>query len=210
MNDSNFELVITSSWEFLEKFYGHSPKINILDFVCVAEHADARVLIDEQSEQETVFLSIELPLMLKKNLSCGAGIHLQALSVIGEEVSHFFHLVCAAQRERPVSILQLEALAEIDRFLMFLHWDNFHPHLTLTKKFHNCAQVCDALFEQREFNSTAGALYRDAENLALHHLRRAFAHRWTQSHFDTRSFDPGVQTYLSHLFHRGRPALLSA
>ncbi|MBM3382844.1 MAG: hypothetical protein FJY29_10425 [Betaproteobacteria bacterium] len=210
MSDSNFELVIRSTWAFLENFYQQNSQINVLDFVCLADHPNARVLIDEVSEQETVFFSIELPRVLKTTLTSNSVIEMQALSVIGEEVSHFFHLVDAAQRERAVSVLQLEALAEIDRFLLFLHWNTFHPQLCLTKNFQNCSQVCDTLFEQREFKSSDPEMYRDAEALALHHLRRAFSHCWTHRHIDTSRFDPNVQSYLSDLVLNGRSALLSA
>jgi hypothetical protein len=210
MSGSNFDLLIQSSWFFLENFYQRQTELDVLDFVSVCENQNARVLIDEVIEQETVYLSIELPRELKDTLSAAVEIEPQALSVIGEEVSHFFHLVVAAQRERAVSVLQLEALAEIDRFLMFLHWNAFHPNILLNRNFQNCAQVCDTLFEQREFNSNTHTLYREAETLALHHLRKAFSHRWTQSHFDSRVFDPGAQAYLSHLFSAGRSALLSA
>jgi len=210
MNDSRFELIITSSWNLLGRFYKRKPELNILDFVSYANNHDARVLIDEHSEADTVFCSIEIPLYIKNEYEKDKILDTQTLSVVCEELSHFFHLVAAAEIEKSVGILQLEALAEIDRFVSFLHWNTFHPEIALKQDLSNCQNVCDVLFEQRKFIAANQNLYRDAESLAFHHLQLAFSHCWTQRYIDTRAFDPRAQQYISSLFHHGSLEQLSA
>jgi hypothetical protein len=210
MNDSPFEFVITSSWNLLGRFYERKPELNILDFVCYANNHDARVLIDEHSEADTVFFSIEIPRNIKNDYEKEKKLDTQTLSVVCEELSHFYHLVAAAELEKSVGVLQLEALAEIDRFVSFLHWNTFHPEIAIEQRLSNCQQVYDILFEQRKFIATNQNLYRDAESLAFHHLRRAFSHCWTQRYIDTRAFDPRARKYISSLFHHGSFEQLSA
>ncbi|NBO38979.1 hypothetical protein EBU99_10395 [bacterium] len=204
MNESRFEASLACSWNFLNRYYNRNSSLNIFEFIIYSRDASARVLIDDTSEPDSAFLAIEFPESLRQQLNNSPCPDLHSLSVICEEISHFFHLTDAAEQNLQVSALQLEAWGEIDRFLSFLHWNSFFPHLALQNHFHNCREVCDVLFEQRDFVAENCELYREAESLAFHHLKRAFSHCWSNQQIDCSSVDPRAQNYLRGVVGTGR------
>jgi hypothetical protein len=202
--------LISSSWIFLNSFYKQQPTLNIFDFIQFSQTSSPRVLVDDQSDSENCFLAIEFPETLKQSEENLTTHRTQTLSVICEEVSHFFHLVNAAQRMSRVSLLQLEALGEIDRFVCFLHWNAFFPDLSVLQKIDNCSDAVELLFERRHFEAPQKELYIDAEALAFYHLRRAFSHCWTQRYFDASQFDLRARKYILALAENRSDQLLSA
>lgn len=210
MTDQNFSRIIDSSWHLLCSFYDKKPNLEITDFIKFNTQLSPQVLVQENHDAETLYIAVIFPENMRTEYETTGHLSLQTLSAVCEEMSHFFHLSSAAEREAPISIFHLEALAEIDRFISFLHWNTFHPELALSESFNNCHQVCDALFERRIFSPGTEELYGDAESIALHHLRRAFAHCWTQQYFDSRNFDPNARRYIADLFQQGHPVLISA
>ncbi|MFZ9520941.1 MAG: hypothetical protein ACO3A4_10730 [Silvanigrellaceae bacterium] len=211
MNESRFEITVLSMWKFLHRYYERAPHLEPLDFVVVANHENPRLLIDETSEKDSAFVSVEIPHRLKKTISTSAALAPQSLSVVCEEISHLFHYIHAAEIEASISSLELETLAEIDRFLCFMHWNDFFPALRMDVRFENCREICDALFENRSFKDGKEELYRNAESLAFHHIQRAFSHCWTNRWLDTTRFDTRAQKYfVDHSNARGRISLMSA
>lgn len=202
--------LISSTWFFLNSFYEQKPSLNIFDFIQFSQTSSPRVLVDDQSDSECCFLAIEFPENLRQCEASLTAHRTQTLSVICEEVSHFFHLVNAAQHMTRVSVLQLEALGEIDRFVCFLHWNAFFPDLSLLQKIDNCSDAVELLFERRLFKTPHKELYIDAEDLAFYHLRRAFSHCWTQRYFDASQFDLRARKYILALAENRSDHLLSA
>jgi hypothetical protein len=210
MNEHKFSSVIISSWNLLCSFYNKAPQIEISDFVCFKDQSSAQVIIEENHQSDTLYLAVVFPDELKKNFESTGQLNPQTLSIVCEEVSHFFHLTSAAINESQISVLQLETLAEIDRFVSFLYWNTFHPEISLRPSVESCHQVCDLLFEQRKFVCEDKNLYQDAENIAFLHIQRAFSHCWTNQHFDARRFDSRARDYIANLFHAGHPILYTA
>ncbi|MEY4066050.1 MAG: hypothetical protein RIR26_2258 [Pseudomonadota bacterium] len=210
MNAVSVDSFINSSWTFLNAFYAQRPNLNIFDFIQYAQHNSPRVLIDDSSQSDACFIAIEFPSVFKSDDTVLQRDRVQTLSVICEEVSHFFHLVHAAEREMPLSALQLEALGEIDRFVCFLHWNAFFPALSLPQGIDNCSDAVELLFEKRSFNTSREELYIEAESLAFFHLRRAFSHCWTHRYFDATRFDNRAREYIFSLTELRSDSRLSA
>ena len=212
MNGRRFECTVLSMWAFLHRFYERTPQLAPMDFVVLADHNIPRLLVDDSSDHSSAYVAVELPLALQRTIECSTALELESLSIVCEELSHLFHYVNAAELEVSITPFELETLAEIDRFICFMHWNDFFPSLKTGVHFDNCSEVCDALFENRTF-STQGdeELYRNAESLAFHHVRRAFSHCWTNRWIDTSKFDTRAQNYfIDKNSMRGRIPLLSA
>lgn len=196
MNEQRFDSLITSVWSFLNSYYRRQAQIDPLQFVVISQCREARLLVDDSSDVDAAFVAIEFPDELKNSVVANDNIQTQDFSVVSEEVSHFFHLLRCAEDNSKISILEMETLAEIDRFICFLHWNDFYPQLAMKDRLENCLQLCDLLFENRYFTSANEQLYRDAESHAFHLLKRAFAHCWNRRWLDTSRFDPLARSYL--------------
>ena len=142
----------------------------------------SRVLFEEESESSDLFLGIHFCASLRTSIEEN-GHSLQTLSVVAEETSHFLALADTASRGGQTSLLNLEVLGEIDRFLVFCHRFSFGGRTPLKLQ-----AVLDLLFEQhplREGLSPEETLrYQEAEHLAFHYLKSAFGNTWSQSHVD--------------------------
>lgn len=195
MNGNRFGTLITSAWNLLEDYYLQSDSLNPLDFVQLTQQNSSRLLIDDSSDDETAFVAIEFPATLHSSICANGEINPAELSLICEELSHFYHYSQAASRQTKISVFELETLAEIDRFICFMHWNDFFPQLKMNIQHENCLDLCALLFEKRNFEADNVQLYLDAESAALHHLKKAFAHCWSNRWIDTRRFDPRARLY---------------
>lgn len=195
MNEHRFNSLISSVWSLLNNYYHRQFKLDPLEFVLISQNSGARLLVDDSSDCESAFVAIEFACELKQSIMTNESVQAQDLSVVSEEVSHFFHFLRCAEDHLPITLFELETLAEIDRFICFLHWNDFYPHLALECRQENCLQLCELLFEHRTFNTVNEQLYRDAESHAFHLIRRAFAHCWTRRWLDTTRFDPLARRY---------------
>ncbi|MEY2988166.1 MAG: hypothetical protein RJB13_1687 [Pseudomonadota bacterium] len=210
MSQLSFESMLAKSWSMLESFYDSPARIDLLDFIRMSCGENSQVLLEEDIAQNTLFITAEFPKELKQQVEKSDKLDLQVLSVVSEELSHLFHLVHAAQNETQLSVFQLECIAEIDRFISFLHWDAFCPEFPLPVSLTNCHQVCDVLFESRSFQTKNESLYREAESFAFFHLRNAFSHIWNQRELDKTTYDPLVKRYIMQLCQPRTTKLKSA
>jgi hypothetical protein len=151
----------------LERFYGIEDCPNVVDFVRVAQGADAReaLLVREQAD------AVELALVMPERLLGGAAAesdvdgYLQAL----EGVSHFVYLSEHVRTGLPTTRLELELQAEVDKFVL----------LALEAKGLDAPSrdaVCTTLYEDVRFLHAAmsedGERYRFANHLAARYTRR--------------------------------------
>jgi hypothetical protein len=196
MNEHRFDTLIDSIWSFLHGFYNREKAFEPRDFIIFAQHNSPRLLIDERPDTDEAFIAVEFPRTLRKDVINSSLLNPQSLSVVCEELSHFFHLTGAAELNHSISVLDLETIAEIDRFLCFMHWNDFYPAQKIRVNHENCHELCDTLFEKRTFRGSDEGLYRDAESRAFHHIKKAFSHCWTKRWIDTSRFDPVARAYL--------------
>jgi hypothetical protein len=196
MNDRRFALLINSIWNFLQNYYDEKSEIHPEEFIIFTSNGSPRLLIDEKPETDEAFIAIEFPVSIRNEVDSKSLLTAQNLSIVCEELSHFFHVTNAAQENYSISVLDLETIGEIDRFLCFMHWNDFFPNQSMAKKHENCLELCDMLFVHRTFQTSNEPLYFDAESRALHHIKKAFSHCWTKRWIDTSKFDSFARAYL--------------
>ena len=127
------------------------------------------------------------------------------LGVLAEETSHFLLCIDAFRHKSPITLLELETLGEIDRFLVLLHWAAWSPPQMppLGREWQNLHHLCDHVFTGDRFEMGPNtSLYVDAESLAFSHLQSAFKDVWDNSSFNPRSIPKGAVFYLQALRHK--------
>lgn len=111
----------------LEALYALDPEAPVTDFLLADDEAahlpggGSRTLVSQQGD--LVSLAVVLEKAVGEHLTRADprvhldGSNLGSFSTLTEEVSHFLYLLFRARRERPVSQLELELQAEVDKYL---------------------------------------------------------------------------------------------
>jgi len=117
------------------------------------------------------------------------------LATAAEGVSHFVYLATRAAAERPVSLLELEVQAEVDKFaLLVLHlWRRGRRHLS--------PGLRRRLFEPVGYRPHLGAEERERYMVA-NRLGRGYA-RWLEGRFVARGDVDGLVRELRRTYRRG-------
>lgn len=166
------------------------------------------VYCEESPATDEVFIGMQFGRALTENVSLEPSLSNHCLAVIAEETSHLQGILDACTGNHAISILDLEILGEIDRFLCLMHW-NTMPALCglpfLATRWDNLHDICDVVFAGDRFGGQPPKpLYLDAEALALRHLQTAFKANWNSSRFDFTHSNKEAAQYLSkvrqHLF----------
>jgi hypothetical protein len=134
---------------------------------------DGQVLFEENDED--VFIGIQFS---KKIIHPHDSNFLSPhqVSIIAEELSHFKLLSDCVQSEKKTSLLKLETLGEIDRFLCVMHWNSFELNSPkINRDWKNIHEICDTVFTGNRFKDENNKIYIEAENLAFKHLKNYFA-----------------------------------
>ena len=151
----------------LERIYGIDGGPDVVDFVRVADDADAREALLVREAADAVELSLLIPARL---LGVDPRPHdvdgyLQAL----EGVSHFVYLSERVRTELPTTMLELELQAEVDKFVLLA----FEADALDTA---SRDALCERLYEKVRFlhaeASEHGERYRFANQLAARYTRR--------------------------------------
>jgi hypothetical protein len=120
---------------------------------------------------------------------------LDGVACVAEGVSHFVYLATRAEVDRPVSLLELEVQAEVDKFALFvLHlWRRGLRRLS--------AVLRRRLFEQVRYHAHLGSeelqRYRTANGLAAGYAR------WLEGRFVARADAEGLFRELRATYRRG-------
>lgn len=104
MSQLSFEGILAASWSMLERFYENPIQIDLLDYVRLGSGNRSQVLLEENIDEDTLFIAAEFPMTLKQKVESSSAIELQSLSVVSEELSHLYHLIHAAQSETQLSV----------------------------------------------------------------------------------------------------------
>jgi len=149
----------------LERFYGLERAPNVTRFVRDGDQGSREVVLLRESAGE-----LEIALVLppeSKRIPAGGALEDVWLQV-AEGVSHFLYLVERARVSLPVTKLELELQAEVDKFVLSLGFSA-----------DNQRELLDRLFDSPRFldpeESEAGARYRLAHHLAARFVSRVFA-----------------------------------
>jgi hypothetical protein len=146
----------------LERYYGLERAPNVTRFVREGDLGTREVVLLRESEGE-----LEIALVLppeSREISAGSALSDVWLQV-AEGVSHFLYLAERARVNLPVTQLELELQAEVDKFVLSLEFCR-----------ESAAQLLDRLFDSPHFldpeDSEAGARYRLAHQLAARFVAR--------------------------------------
>jgi hypothetical protein len=146
----------------LEVFYGLERAPNVTRFVRDGDEGSREVVLLRESETE-----LEMALVLppeSKRISVGGALDDVWLQV-AEGVSHFIYLAERARVSLPVTKLELELQAEVDKFVLSLGFST-----------DSARQLLDRMFDSPHFldpeDSEAGERYRLAHHLAARFVSR--------------------------------------
>jgi hypothetical protein len=151
----------------LERFYGLERAPNVTRFVRDGDQGSREVVLLRESADE-LEIALVLPPESKQIPSGGAlsDVWLQ----VAEGVSHFLYLVERARVSLPVTKLELELQAEVDKFVLSLGFSSFSAN--------DARGLLDRMFDSPRFlhpeDSEAGERYRLAHNLAARFVSRVF------------------------------------
>jgi len=148
----------------LEAFYGLERAPNVTRFVRDGDLGSREVVLVRESETE-----LEMALVLppeSKRISVGGALDDVWLQV-AEGVSHFIYLAERARVSLPVTKLELELQAEVDKFVLSLGFSTDRAE-RLVQRLFDGPRFLDA--EDTE----DGARYRLAHQLAARFVSRAF------------------------------------
>jgi hypothetical protein len=174
----------------LEAFYGLERGPNVTRFVRDGGQGSREVVLVRESETE-----LEMALVLppeSKRISVGGALDDVWLQV-AEGVSHFIYLAERARVSLPVTKLELELQAEVDKFVLSLGFSS-----------DSAERLVERLFDSPRFldaeDTEDGARYRLAHQLAARFVSRAFAaNDRTRARERLRSFYRAGQAEKIHL-----------
>ena len=154
----------------LERFYGLERAPNVTRFVREGDQGSREVVLVRESADE-----LEIALVLppeSKQIPAGGALSDVWLQV-AEGVSHFLYLVERARVSLPVTKLELELQAEVDKFVLSLGFTGFAGFSATDAR-----GLLERMFDSPRFldpeDSEAGARYRLAHNLAARFVSRVF------------------------------------
>ncbi|MEI9937143.1 MAG: hypothetical protein WDO69_07945 [Pseudomonadota bacterium] len=149
----------------LERFYGLERAPNVTRFVRDGDQGSREVVLLRESADE-----LEIALVLppeSKQIPAGGALSDVWLQV-AEGVSHFLYLVERARISLPVTKLELELQAEVDKFVLVLGF-NANDARSLLERMFDSPRFLD------DEDTEAGARYRLAHHLAARFVSRVFA-----------------------------------
>ena len=148
----------------LERFYGLERAPNVTRFVREGDQGSREVVLLRESADE-----LEIALVLppeSRRVSEGGALNDVWLQV-AEGVSHFIYLAERARVHLPVTQLELELQAEVDKFVLLLGLST-----------DSARRLLDRMFDSPHFldpeDSEAGERYRLAHHLAARFVSRVF------------------------------------
>jgi len=147
----------------LERFYGLERAPNVTRFVRDGDQGSREVVLLRESAGE---LQIALVLPPESNQIPAGGALSDVWLQVAEGVSHFVYLVERARISLPVTKLELELQAEVDKYVLSLGFSA-----------NDDRGLLERLFDSPRFldpeNSEAGERYRLAHHLAARFVSRA-------------------------------------
>lgn len=184
--------------EILSKYYRFCGVSKISHFLLPLSESvgsSGRVLVEEVDSD--IYIGIQFG-----SGFCGENMNsnflsLHQVAVIAEESSHFQLISDAINQKTQISILELEILGEIDRFLCLMHWNQENLNHQIQHKWKNIHQICDLVFQGDRFQLENTDLYVKAEHLAFKHLKNAFSDEWDSTNYDFSNINPKASRYLS-------------
>jgi hypothetical protein len=169
----------------LERYYGLERAPNVTRFVREGDHGSRKVVLVRESDGE---LEIALVLPPESNHIPEGGALDDVWLQVAEGVSHFIYLAERARVNLPVTQLELELQAEVDKFVLSLEFST-----------ESARRLLDRLFDSPRFldeeGTESGDRYRLAHRLAARFVSRVIvANDHARARERLRSFYRAGQT----------------
>ena len=158
-----------------------------------------QTLFEDKSENDEFFIGIQFGKEIVCDFENNKIVSLNSLAVVSEEVSHFKIISDTVSLNSVISILEIEMLGEIDRFLCLMHWNSINNQQKIDRDWKNLHEICDEVFVGNRFTGVNDKLYIDAEALAFKHLKEAFSQEWDSSYYDFSKINDKAKKYLSNM-----------
>jgi hypothetical protein len=157
----------------LAAHYGVDATPDVDAFIEASDDDGARESLLVREDDGGLEIALRLP---RRGLEAGVRLGLDLAAQIVEGVSHFLCLAERARRELPITQLELELQAEVDKYLLFAHAGPF------ARGFHveRAARVRERLFGGPAFLDAKGTVPGDRYRLA-NDLAARFALRIEQA-----------------------------
>lgn len=143
--------------------YGIDDAPAVDDFIRPCDGAIDREVLLVRENEDGVEVAVHLP---KSALDGNSALGFDEVCQVIEGVSHFVFLVERARRELPVTQLELELQAEVDKYVVFVHDSQhvrpFEPHRAARVR----ARLFDAVAYLDPPGTEKGDRYRLANDLA--------------------------------------------
>lgn len=164
----------------LEAIYGIRCEQRVSDFVIDAGSALAlggsarareELLVHEDDEGLELALYLDAPLvgrLASVEPARAVELDLAGFCEVTEGVSHFLYLACSAALDRSVSLLELEAQAEVDKFALcaLLRWSDRRAGRTLVERLFDEARLRASLSDLERWR------YEESSRLARAYCER--------------------------------------
>jgi hypothetical protein len=149
----------------LERIYGLERAPNVTRFVREGDLGSREVVLLRESDDE---LEIAVVLPPESKLISEGGALNDVWLQVAEGVSHFIYLAERARVQLPVTQLELELQAEVDKFVLSLEFST-----------ESARWLLDRMFDSPRFldeeGTEAGERYRMAHQLAAHFMARVIS-----------------------------------
>ena len=157
----------------LERFYGLERAPNVTRFVREGDQGSREVVLVRESADE---LEIALVLPPESRQIPAGGALSDIWLQVAEGVSHFVYLVERARVSLPVTKLELELQAEVDKFVLSLGFTGTNIAGIAGFSANEARGLLERMFDSPRFldpeESEAGARYRLAHHLAARFVSR--------------------------------------
>ncbi|APJ03093.1 hypothetical protein [Silvanigrella aquatica] len=189
--------------KIISKYYNFTECESLENFVLPVSNSlpdnCGQILFEENPNEDELFIGIQFGKDIMQDFECNKIISLNSLAVVSEEISHFKILIDTVQLNSSVSLLEVEMLGEIDRFLCLMHWNEDSKEQKINNNWQNLHDICDAVFTGNRFTGVNDKLYIEAEGMAFKHLKEAFSKEWDTSHYDFTQINSKAKTYLTKM-----------
>lgn len=150
--------------KLLERFYGLEQGPNVVEFVRLEDGAREELLVRQTAEHLEIALVLPRDLAHLRRAPAPEDCWLQVL----EGVSHFVYVAERARTGLPITQLELELQAEVDKFVLLVQG----PHAFDALDAH---ELCSLLYDRVEYlhapHTETGERYRLANFLAARFIR---------------------------------------
>jgi hypothetical protein len=181
--------------ERLCRTYGLLEVPDVGDFIRLIEEGEGREVLLLREEDDGVEMALHLP---RAPIEGQRPASFDELCQIIEGVSHFLYLAERARRELPVTQLELELQAEVDKYVLFVHGDPGERPFAPVR----AARIRAMLFESVHYVHPAGTERGDRYRLA-NDLAARFAGRLDESFARRGRYDQMRRT-LRHFYAVGQ------